>query len=390
MASKAACYLAADRRIALTGTPIQNKIEDIWALFKFLRLDPVDRKEVFNEFIWNPCKQGNSVGVAKLQLVMRCCTLRRTKDSVAEDGRRILNLPPRKEMQLWLDLRADEREVYDKRAVALRARVEDLRSSNELGKNYANILQEVLRLRQICNHVDLAMLGAVEEDYDGTVMDYQVAVQGIERAGLTLARAQSVVSFRKDGDGAQCETCGLDYNDAFPSIGLGGVEEEKKTLKKLTHRPLLTKCLHMFCESTVMFAWIKAEEFPGPTCFKSGIYPEYKPKMKSNPSRPCSACGAALRLPMDVIEVVPPDSEQAAEIAEQAPKRAARKKYVRQPGEKPNLSTKMQFLLDDLMKYSKRNPNSINFNPMELDGDADGVEEMDAEGKPFITKSIVL
>jgi hypothetical protein len=93
---------------------------------------------------------------------------------------------------------------------------------------------------------------------------------------------------------------------------------------------------------------------------------------------------------MDVIEVVPPDSEQAAEIAEQAPKRAARKKYVRQPGEKPNLSTKMQFLLDDLMKYSKRNPNSINFNPMELDGDADGVEEMDAEGKPFITKSIVL
>jgi SWI/SNF-related matrix-associated actin-dependent regulator of chromatin subfamily A3 len=250
VASKAACYLAADRRIALTGTPIQNKIEDIWALFKFLRLDPVDQKETFNEFIWNPCKQGNSVGVAKLQLVMRCCTIRRTKDSVAEDGRKILNLPPRKEMQMWLDLREDEREIYDARAGALRDRVDGLRATGQLGKNYANVLQEVLRLRQICNHVDLAMLGTVEEDYDGTVMDYQVAVQGIEKSGLTLARAQSVVSFRKDGLGAQCDGCGMDYNDSFPSIGLGGVEDdEKKALKKLPHRPILTKCLHLFCES---------------------------------------------------------------------------------------------------------------------------------------------
>ena len=113
--------------------------------------------------------------------------------------------------------------------------------------------------------------------------------------------------------------------------------------------------------------------------------------MKTHPNRPCSACNTPLRLPVDVIEVVPPDSEQAAEIAEQAPKRAARKKYVRQPGEKPNLSTKMEVLLQDLMKFSRRNPNSVNYNPMIIDdGEDDGVEELDSEGKPFITKSVVL
>lgn len=113
--------------------------------------------------------------------------------------------------------------------------------------------------------------------------------------------------------------------------------------------------------------------------------------MKTTINRPCSACDAPLRIPSDVIEVVPPGSEQAAEIADAAPKRAARKKFVRQPGEKPNLSTKMQFLLDDLMVYSRKNPNSVNFDPMQLgDCGEDGVEEMDAEGKPFITKSIVL
>jgi SWI/SNF-related matrix-associated actin-dependent regulator of chromatin subfamily A3 len=112
--------------------------------------------------------------------------------------------------------------------------------------------------------------------------------------------------------------------------------------------------------------------------------------MRANPHRPCVACGTDLKIPTDIIEVVPPGSEQAAEIAEAAPKRAARKKYVRQPGEKPDLSTKMQFLLNDLMIYSRKNPNSVNFNPMMLDTGDDGVEELDAEGKPFITKSIVL
>jgi SWI/SNF-related matrix-associated actin-dependent regulator of chromatin subfamily A3 len=114
--------------------------------------------------------------------------------------------------------------------------------------------------------------------------------------------------------------------------------------------------------------------------------------MKTVVGRPCSVCPTQLSLPADVIEVVPHGSEQAAEIADAAPKRAARKKYVRQDGEAPNLSTKMQYLLNDLMIYSRKNPNSANFNPMMLDqnGEEDAIEELDADGKPFITKSIVL
>ncbi len=253
VASQASCDLVADRRICLTGTPIQNKIEDIWALFKFLRISPVDEKECFTKYISNPCKFGEQIGVARLQLVMRCCTLRRTKDSTADDGRKILNLPPRKESQLWLDLREDERKSYDARKSAAKRKVDELKASNELGKNYANMLQEVLRLRQICDHVDLAKSGAVEEDYDGTVMDYELAVQGIERYGISAARAVSVVCFLRDAEGAQCVTCSFDYADYFPSLGLGGVEEGVKTeekgpkMRKLPHKPLLTKCLHLFC-----------------------------------------------------------------------------------------------------------------------------------------------
>ena len=256
-ASQASCELAADRRICLTGTPIQNRIEDIWALFKFLRLSPVDERECFAKYISNPCKAGDPVGVARLQLVMRCCTIRRTKDSTAEDGRRILNLPPRKEVQLWLDLRPDERKVYDDRISEAKGRVDELQAKKELGRSIGHMLQEILRLRQICDHVDLANAGAVEEDYNGTVMDYEVAVQGIERYGISQARAVSVVCFLKDGDGAQCVVCGYDYGDFFPSLGLGGVddgvkvEEKYSKLRKLPQKPLLTKCLHLYCKSMV-------------------------------------------------------------------------------------------------------------------------------------------
>ncbi|WRT64679.1 uncharacterized protein IL334_001613 [Kwoniella shivajii] len=375
VASQAACALEADRRVALSGTPIQNKIEDVWALFKFLRVSPVDDKDVFTQYISSPCKYGEQIGVARLQLVMRCCTLRRTKDSTSEDGKRILNLPPRKEVQLWLELREDERQVYDARASAAKDRIGQLQEKNELGKNYANMLQEILRLRQICNHVDLAMSGSVEEDYDGTVMDYQVAVKGIDTNGLNQSRAVAVCCFLKEGAGALCTGCGYDYGDIFPDIGLGGVEEfeakdEKPKTKKLAHKPILTKCLHLYC----------------PACFKSQVYSDYSKRQKSTVARACGCCNGMLRLPADIIEVTPPECETSGEVIPDQPKRTARKKYVRPPGEKPNLSTKMQYLHDELLILSKKNPNSPHYDPFAF---GDDIEELDAEGKPLVTKSIV-
>lgn len=99
----------------------------------------------------------------------------------------------------------------------------------------------------------------------------------------------------------------------------------------------------------------------------------------------------ALRLETDVIDVYQPCTSEstAIEIPDQ-PRRAVRKKYVRPPGEKPNLSTKMQFLHDELMFFSKKNPNSPNYDPFSIVGNDEEIEDLDKEGKPFITKSVVL
>ncbi len=86
--------------------------------------------------------------------------------------------------------------------------------------------------------------------------------------------------------------------------------------------------------------------------------------------RQCGACGKSLRIPADVIEVVPPDSaeaeavDQAAAAAATAPKRATRKKYTRPPGEKPTCRPRMMYLQQQLMEASRRNPHSVHYDAM--------------------------
>lgn len=244
--------------MAVTGTPIQNKIEDVWALFRFLRLYPVAEKHAFNTWINTPCKTGDPTGLARLQLLMGCCSIRRTKESRDERGKRILELPPRHEIQQWLDLDPDERAVYEERRERGRDMVKDLKEKEESGEkgstSMANVLHEILILRQTCNHIDLVDTGVIEEDFDGTVMEYGLAKQGIEKHGFNPARAISMVVYLKEGSGACCHECGGDIGDYFPSLGLGGVEEPEsetadvKAKKKIPWKPILTKCEHIYCK----------------------------------------------------------------------------------------------------------------------------------------------
>ena len=85
--------------------------------------------------------------------------------------------------------------------------------------------------------------------------------------------------------------------------------------------------------------------------------------------------------------MLPPD-ENSNETPERSKPHHARRKYIRAAGEKPNLSTKMAYLLDQLLTASKRNPNSIHFDPFAAPSEE--VEELDANGKTFPVKTVVL
>lgn len=115
--------------------------------------------------------------------------------------------------------------------------------------------------------------------------------------------------------------------------------------------------------------------------------------MKEIASRPCSVCNVTLKVPTDVIEVSAPTTE-GQQDEEPAKKGYQRKRYIRPAGQDIKLSSKMFFLLNDLLRFSRRNPHSENYAPLMLDAGVevpeDEMETYDERGNIRPTKSIIL
>ena len=77
--SKACCGLRAKRRWCLSGTPLQNSVDDLYSYFRFLRYDPYADYGSFCSSIKNPIANNPSAGFKKLQAILRTVMLRRTK-----------------------------------------------------------------------------------------------------------------------------------------------------------------------------------------------------------------------------------------------------------------------------------------------------------------------
>ncbi|KAL9101636.1 MAG: hypothetical protein Q9163_003134 [Psora crenata] len=145
--SQAVCTLSAQRRWAVTGTPVQNRLEDLGALIKFLRIKPFSEKGGFAQFILTPFKNADPEILPKLRLLVDSFTLRRLKDRI--------DLPGRHDQVIRLQFSEEERRLYDwfskdsEKKVRIIAN-DQLRSLG--GKTYAHILRAIMRLRLICAH----------------------------------------------------------------------------------------------------------------------------------------------------------------------------------------------------------------------------------------------
>lgn len=142
MMSKAASELAAERRLCLTGTPIQNKIEDLYALLRFLHLEPFDERETWNTFIGTPIKHQLNVGFARIQIIMKHITMRRTKEMKNKDGTPIVTLPDRSDELRSLEFNPRERAIYENQHGKSKDKYLDLRDGEGLSRGgFISILQ---------------------------------------------------------------------------------------------------------------------------------------------------------------------------------------------------------------------------------------------------------
>ncbi|CAO2166617.1 unnamed protein product [Urochloa humidicola] len=150
-----ACWgLRAKRRWCLSGTPIQNAVEDLYSYFRFLRYDPYAVYKQFCTLIKIPISRNPVNGYKKLQVVLKTVMLRRTKATML-DGKPIISLPPKTVSLKTVDFTFEERNFYNNLEVESREQFKEYAAAGTVKQNYVNILLMLLRLRQACDHPHL-------------------------------------------------------------------------------------------------------------------------------------------------------------------------------------------------------------------------------------------
>ncbi|KAL4347297.1 hypothetical protein GQ457_17G004550 [Hibiscus cannabinus] len=149
--ARACCGLRAKRRWCLSGTPIQNAIDDLYSYFRFLKHEPYDVYKSFCFGIKLPISRDYAKGFKKLQTVLKIVMLRRTKATLI-DGEPIIKLPPKSVHMSKVEFTAEERAFYTQLEADSRSLFKQYAAAGTLHQNYANILLMLLRLRQACDH----------------------------------------------------------------------------------------------------------------------------------------------------------------------------------------------------------------------------------------------
>lgn len=161
-----ACYeLSAQHRWTLTGTPIVNRLEDLFSLVRFLRVEPWSNFSFWKTFITVPFESKDFLrALDVVQTVLEPLVLRRTKDMKTPDGEALVPLPPRTIEIEEIELSKSEREVYDYIYNRAKRTFNATMEAGTLLKSYTTIFAQILRLRQSCCHPVLTRNKAIVAD----------------------------------------------------------------------------------------------------------------------------------------------------------------------------------------------------------------------------------
>ncbi|MEM7409130.1 MAG: DEAD/DEAH box helicase [Myxococcota bacterium] len=141
--ARAAHALPGRFRIALSGTPVENRLAELWSQFQFLARGWLGDRKRFDEIYAKPIAAGDAEAAERLRRRIRPFVLRRLKRDVAPE------LPPRTEIVLHVELSEPERTLYDTIRAATR---DDVAKRFAAGANPLQALEALLRLRQAACH----------------------------------------------------------------------------------------------------------------------------------------------------------------------------------------------------------------------------------------------
>jgi SNF2 family DNA or RNA helicase len=139
--------LISNRKILLSGTPLQNSTLDLWTQMDFANHGILGNQNYFKNYFLNPIeKDGDMAKAGQLNAIIKPLILRRTKEQVAKD------LPDKIEEVVYCDMSSAQSEYYDE--VKNKVRSELLLGFQQFGvkKMSIKVIESLTRLRQIANH----------------------------------------------------------------------------------------------------------------------------------------------------------------------------------------------------------------------------------------------
>jgi superfamily II DNA or RNA helicase len=142
--AKSAKQLKADHRLALTGTPVENHLVDLWAIFDFLAPGFLGKLSEFQKNFVRPIEDGDVKVLEALRARIRPFVMRRRKEDVAQE------LPAKTEQTLLIQFNKAQLGLYNRILKAAKAEIQGRVEEVGLEKSQMTILAALTRLRQVC------------------------------------------------------------------------------------------------------------------------------------------------------------------------------------------------------------------------------------------------
>jgi superfamily II DNA or RNA helicase len=213
--SKAVMLLQAEKRFALSGTPIENNLGELYALFRFLNPAMFGSTEEFSESYAAPIqKYGDKEAIADLRKKIYPFILRRLKKDV------LAELPGKIEQTLLVDMSPEQAELYEARRLHYYESVRTQVLTQGVQKSQFAILQALSELRQIASIPEAQTDGAIVSPKREALMEQLEDVVSNGRKALVFANFLAGV----EAIAEECEKAGI------RAITMTGATRDRKTL----------------------------------------------------------------------------------------------------------------------------------------------------------------
>lgn len=216
--TQAILRLNSSRRWSVTGTPIQNRLDDLFSVTKFLGLFPYDDRSRFGAHILSRFKSGDPAVLASLRVLVDSFTLRRVKDKI--------DLPARHDKIISLTFSEKEKQLHEffRNESNVMMNVIAGESKTKIGgRMYHHVLKAMMILRQICAHGKELLDKEDRERAKGmSVQDAIDLEDGEETEGppeVTDKKAYEMFTLMQESSADSCAMCAKRLEEQYTDTG---------------------------------------------------------------------------------------------------------------------------------------------------------------------------